>query len=43
MKKHWIAILLLFALLCVFPVSAMAAAPDKALIPEMELTEAQKS
>ena len=43
MKKHWIAILLLFALLCVFPVSATAAAPDKALIPEMELTEAQKS
>ena len=43
MKKRWITILLLFSLLCVFPASAMAAASDKALIPEMELTEAQKS
>ena len=43
MKKTWIAVLLLLALLCVFPASAMAETPDEALIPEMELTEAQES
>ena len=43
MKKAWISILLIFAILCVYPSSAVAAAPDEALIPEGKLTEAQQS
>lgn len=43
MKTNWIAILLLFTVLCVFPASAMAEAPDQPLIPETKLTEAQES
>ena len=43
MKKTWISILLIIAVLCVYPTSAMAEAPDGALIPETNLTEAQES
>ena len=42
-RKNRIAWLLLFAVLCAFPLSAAAGASDKALDPGPDLSEAQRS